>query len=230
VALGLGATASGGSNASTAVGSRSAASGNGSVALGHNASASGIVGIAIGGSGGPTQASGSRNPIAIGGENCRATGLRSIALGSSFLSFTDATATDAIAIGGAAVAAHATAVVLGAGAATDAANQIMLGTASEHVKQPGGQLVRVRTDTGTTVTVAVTDYVVLCNGTGGNQTVNLPAGVAGQTFRIKNIHATASATLTPDGTETIDGAATLVLDEQHESVDLVSDGSDWWVV
>lgn len=72
-------------------------------------------------------------------------------------------------------------------------------------------------------TVASDDYVLHANGTG---TVTLPAHSDGRSLRIKRINALGDVTLSPPS-GTIDGAASLVLSGQYQSVDLISDGSNW---
>lgn len=79
-------------------------------------------------------------------------------------------------------------------------------------------------------------YTLLCTNTGsaGDITITLPA-VANSTDRVYNVKKTGATdvddevVITPtDGT--IDGAATLTLNYQYESVTLVCDGSNWFVV
>jgi hypothetical protein len=79
-------------------------------------------------------------------------------------------------------------------------------------------------------TVATSDDVVLCNST-TDFTLTLPAasGNSGVLFRIKNIN-TNIVTVDGDGSETIDGATDLSLSDQYESVTVVCDGTEWWVV
>jgi hypothetical protein len=76
-------------------------------------------------------------------------------------------------------------------------------------------------------TLGGSDEVVLCNGT---FTVTLPpaASSEGKLYFIKNI---GSGTITIDGnsSETIDNATTKVL-YQYESKQVVSDGSEWWII
>jgi len=78
-------------------------------------------------------------------------------------------------------------------------------------------------------------YTLLCNSTGGTDiTVTLPAVAAStdRVYNIKKISATDpddEVVITPtDGT--IDGAATYTLNYQYESVTLVCDGSNWFIV
>lgn len=66
-------------------------------------------------------------------------------------------------------------------------------------------------------------------------TIDLPAasGRDGVTYNIKKVSATGggrNVVIDGNGAETIDGATTFTLNAQHESVTIVSDGSNWWIV
>jgi hypothetical protein len=78
---------------------------------------------------------------------------------------------------------------------------------------------------------ATTDCVVVSNLTvAGPVAVTLPAGAAKQVFIIvdgKGDAATNNITITPNGAETIRGAATLVLANNYTGVILVFTGTDW---
>ena len=79
----------------------------------------------------------------------------------------------------------------------------------------------------TTTTLDDTHHVVNC--TSGTFTINLPTSVsiftAGQEYIIKN-SGTGVITIQPDGTETIDGLATLTLN-QNDVITIISDGTNW---
>lgn len=82
-------------------------------------------------------------------------------------------------------------------------------------------------------TVLDTDQLLLADAVGGAITLTLPAAAtyAGRQFRIKKIDATLNAvTVDGNGAETIDGAASVVLSLQHETVTVVCDGTEWWIV
>lgn len=87
-------------------------------------------------------------------------------------------------------------------------------------------------------TVASTPYsatlaapILLVDASGGARTVNLPAASGGGRIVVKKTDSSANVvTIDGDGSETIDGSLTLVLGFQYDSVTLVSDGSDWWIV
>ena len=74
--------------------------------------------------------------------------------------------------------------------------------------------------------------VTLCDCTTTPITVPLPpaANLTGQLFWIKKTDATANAvTITANGSETIDGSASITLIAEDEAVTLVSDGSNWHI-
>ena len=74
--------------------------------------------------------------------------------------------------------------------------------------------------------------VYLCDATGGNVTMTLPAAAtnAGRIYRVKKVDSSAN-TIIIDGndSETIDGGLTATLTVQYEAVDIACDGSNWWV-
>lgn len=96
------------------------------------------------------------------------------------------------------------------------------------------QKVATRTATSTPVTVtSATDCVVIVAlSVPGASTVNLPAGVAGQYFVIIDGNGDATTnniTINPNGTETINGAASLVISSDNDAVVLVFHGTNWSV-
>jgi hypothetical protein len=85
----------------------------------------------------------------------------------------------------------------------------------------------------TNYSVTSTDSVLLCDATSGALTVTLPtaAGITGRQYSFKRISSGANTvTVAAQSGQTIDGAATRVLGTQYETVTVVSDGSNWWVV
>jgi len=73
--------------------------------------------------------------------------------------------------------------------------------------------------------------VLLVDASGASITVNLPAAAGGGRFVVKKKDSSAyTVTIDADGAETIDGALTQVLAFQYDSLTLVSDGSDWWLI
>lgn len=86
----------------------------------------------------------------------------------------------------------------------------------------------------TTYTATAKDDVILCDGTSASFTVTLPAAAnnQGKIFRIKKIDTDNTKLITIDGNgaETIDGATTLILRSYLESVEIVSDGTNWRIL
>ena len=61
-------------------------------------------------------------------------------------------------------------------------------------------------------------------------TVTLPTPSAGARVRVKKIDAsTNTVTVSPSGTETIDGASSHTISQQYETYEYVSDGTNWYV-
>lgn len=99
--------------------------------------------------------------------------------------------------------------------------------------QGGGEF-GVATKT-TTYTITDTDglRVVLASATGGAFTVTLPAAAsnASRILFLKKTDSSANAvTIDGAGSETIEGALTLVLDQQFDCIEIASDGSNWHLV
>lgn len=94
----------------------------------------------------------------------------------------------------------------------------------------------VRIATATPVTVsATTDDVISVQVPGPVAVaVDLPAGTTGKTFTIKDglgLAAPATPiTITPAGTDTIDGAATAIINAPYGSLTLVFDGGQWILI
>jgi len=70
---------------------------------------------------------------------------------------------------------------------------------------------------------------IIADCSGGAVAVALPVGVVNAAYFIKKSDTSANfLTITPNGAETINGDATLVIEEQHTSVMLVFDGVGNW--
>ena len=88
------------------------------------------------------------------------------------------------------------------------------------------------TITGDT-TVTTANVVVFANATSGEIDITLYAATSngGKTLTVKKTDSsTNSVVITRAGSETIDGGTTVTLIHQHESVTLVSDNSNWFIV
>lgn len=97
-----------------------------------------------------------------------------------------------------------------------------------HLYEQKGNVRNVVSKT-TTYTVLATDGLVLCNGT---FTVALPSAAtvgSNHVVHIKNI-GTGAITIDPNGAQTIDGSATLVLTVQYDCLSICSDGSNWHII
>lgn len=81
-------------------------------------------------------------------------------------------------------------------------------------------------------TATSSDCVISCDASGGAFTITLPtaSGIAGRLYRIKKSDTSGNAvTIDPNGSETIDGSSTKSLTTAYDSVDLISDGTNWEV-
>ena len=78
-------------------------------------------------------------------------------------------------------------------------------------------------------TVSDEDSTILVTGT---TTISLlPASrLQGKVYTIKRLDASNATTISADGSETIDGAASYTLTAQYKYVVIQSDGSNWYVI
>ncbi len=89
-----------------------------------------------------------------------------------------------------------------------------------------------QTITATTYTALVTDGAILANNAAG-VTITLPtAASVPSNYRLSiiNIGSIGAITVDGNGSETIDGELTIILTTQYESVTLVTDGSNWFIL
>lgn len=85
----------------------------------------------------------------------------------------------------------------------------------------------------TTYTAALTDSVILCDSSSGAFTITLPTAVGntGKVFTFKKINAVGNiVTIDGNGSETIDGAATITFFTQWNMRQIISDGSNWLLI
>ena len=63
--------------------------------------------------------------------------------------------------------------------------------------------------------------------------VNLPAAAtcgSGYKYQIKNMSGSFTLTIDPNSTETVDGSATVDINQQYASLTLITDGSNWFII
>jgi hypothetical protein len=87
-----------------------------------------------------------------------------------------------------------------------------------------------RTVTASPNTVLANDSLILVNMT-ANSTINLPAASTtnGSIINIKNIN-TGYVSIIPNGSDTIDGQANLVIQYQYSAAGLISTSTGWAIV
>lgn len=81
-------------------------------------------------------------------------------------------------------------------------------------------------------TITAADHTIFTNATSTNITITLPsaANIPGRQYVIKRVDtAGTSVTIATDGSETIEGAASMALTD-HRSVVVQSDNSNWWIM
>ena len=88
---------------------------------------------------------------------------------------------------------------------------------------------RTRTVASPTTTHTIATDIVLCNGGGTPFTATLPAAASGKIVMIKNTGTDAIA-IVGDGGDTIDGASSYILYHRYETVTVVSNGSNWFII
>ena len=96
----------------------------------------------------------------------------------------------------------------------------------------GGSFGSVRSVSATT-TITTSDYAILADSTAAAITVTLPAAstVTGRIFFIKRVNAGANnVVIDPSAAETIDGAATHTLSAQWARIEIISNGSAWFII
>jgi hypothetical protein len=100
------------------------------------------------------------------------------------------------------------------------------------IVNPAGIIHPVRTET-TSYLALLTDEYILGDATLGAMTITLPtvASSVGKLYTVKKIDSTANIVkVDPNGAELIDGAADFDLLSQHEVIEFVCDGTEWWIV
>jgi hypothetical protein len=100
----------------------------------------------------------------------------------------------------------------------------------------GGYITRstaTKTNADSPYTVVGADYALFCDATSGSITINLPAASSstGRTLVVKKTDGSVNSVIIDgSGAETIDGAATATITTQYESITIVCDGTEWWII
>lgn len=83
----------------------------------------------------------------------------------------------------------------------------------------------------TTYTASAQDYTIDCIGS-TSYSITLPtaSSIAGRVYNIKNSQTSGAITIDPNGSETIDGIATVTLGAQYQSVTVQSNGTNWIII
>lgn len=88
--------------------------------------------------------------------------------------------------------------------------------------------------TSQNISTTIPKTCVLCNNTTeATYTILTSSMKSGHTITFKDAtgnSTTNSITITTEGSETIDGSSTLTISGNYSSVDLITDGSNWYVV
>lgn len=113
-----------------------------------------------------------------------------------------------------------------------ALSQVGVGTTSPHstLDVRGSIALAYRSFTGAT-SAAITDNTLIFTGTSAT-TLTLPTavGISGRSYWIKNASSNSSAlTIATTSSQTIDGATSLVLTQQNRVVNVVSNGTSWYI-
>jgi hypothetical protein len=87
-------------------------------------------------------------------------------------------------------------------------------------------------DTPFAVTATSGKHIILVDATGGDVDVDLPTAVGNECeFVIKKIDSSANdVNVNADGAETIDGGATAPLTAQYESINIITNNTNWWII
>ncbi len=82
-------------------------------------------------------------------------------------------------------------------------------------------------------TATSTDHIILADASTSAFTVTLPTavGITGREYIVKKIDSTTNiVTIATTGSETIDGDASFDLELKDESVNIFSNGSNWYII
>lgn len=109
-------------------------------------------------------------------------------------------------------------------------NQTLVTDGSNTSWAPRGNYMPVATKTGN-YTLTATDCLILCDPTTGTITLTLPAAVANQIYVIKRITGGPNQLrVNTTSSQTIDGSVYITIPTLYQSVTLVSDGANWFII
>ena len=196
------------SNVAIGINALGIATGGGNTAIGSALTAltSGSGNVAVGSEAGDGVTTGSNNTFMGSGATATSNISNSTGIGYDV----DVTASNQVVIGNASVTQ------------TKLEGEIVVGSGTE-----GGLTLPIATGGGG-VTLSWSHHTVLVDTT---TEINLPSAstCTGREYIIKNV-GTGTVTIDPNGTQTIDGATTHVLDAQWEYVRIQSDGANWVII
>lgn len=92
-------------------------------------------------------------------------------------------------------------------------------------------ILSTETITAATQTVAATTIQVFCDSSSNAVEVDLPAAASstGRVIAVKNVDNTNGCSIDPNGSEEIDGSATTLVVGVLENIEIISDGTAWWI-
>ena len=104
-------------------------------------------------------------------------------------------------------------------------------TATFTISSSGNTVINVTTVTTATYTATATDEYIGVNST-SNVNITLPAGIVGRTYTINDEHGngTGKITITPNGSEKIQGSSTYQMSLAYQSVSIVFNGGAWRII
>lgn len=82
-------------------------------------------------------------------------------------------------------------------------------------------------------TLVIKDRGVFVDASGGAVTITLPTAASAKNVQyfIKKIDSSVNAvTVDGNGSETIDDSTTQVISSQYDSIEIYSDGTEWWII
>ncbi len=131
---------------------------------------------------------------------------------------------------------QATTVTLGANNlnfATNSTGNVGINTAATSRFAVNGSFATAIATKTASYTATIEDHILIVDASGGARTITLPtaAGITGRQYIIKKKDSSVNVvTIAADGSETIDGDATIAISMQWQVRTLVSDGANWMII